>query len=109
MTFTIILGIALVITLICLFTPDIVFMIHKEHFIMKNVSQWGYSTPKQYRYAVGDEVILSDPHNGPEPMYNNYVYKGTTWTVLETGRHDYLLQNEDGINIIVKQYEISLK
>lgn len=108
MTFTIILGIALVITLFCLFTPDIVFMIHKEHFIMKNVSQWGYSTPKQYRYAIGDEVILSNPVDEPSPM-SNFHYKGTTWAVLETGRHDYLLQNEDGINIIVKQYEISLK
>lgn len=77
---------------------------------MKNVSQWGYSTPKQYRYAKGDEVILTSDHISAR--HDNFTleqYKDCTWTVLETGRHDYLLQNEDGVNIIVLQSEIELK
>lgn len=81
---------------ICLLSPDIVFMIHKRHFIWKNTDEWGYSTPKQYRYSKGDSVIF---HQNEE----EYV-------IVETGRHDYLItkRNGEGDQRVVLQNEIKL-
>lgn len=83
--------------LACLLTPDIVYLIHKKRFILKNVAEWGYSTPKQYRYSKGTIVVL---------LESGVVYK-----IIETGRHDYLICREDNDTNykIVLQSEIKLK
>jgi hypothetical protein len=95
--------IALAITFICLISPRILVSIHKKNLILRDVSEWGYSTPKQYRYAKNTEVVLI------ADRFNVYKYKDTKWKVIERARHDYLLQNEDGVNLIVLQSEIKLK
>jgi hypothetical protein len=83
--------------LFSLFSPNIVYLIHKKHFIWKNVEEWGYSTPRQYRYSIGTVVIALD---------NEKEYK-----ILENGRHDYLicLTNGEGDYRIVLQNQIKLK
>jgi hypothetical protein len=80
-----------------LLSPNIVYLIHKKHFMWKNVNMWGYSTPKQYRFGVGTIVIALD---------NKKEYK-----ILENGRHDYLicLTNGEGDCRIVLQNQIKLK
>ena len=90
------------ILLLCLFSPSIVFSIHKKHFIWKNVAEWGYSTPKQYRYAKGTTVLL--------------LNSDIEYVILEAGRHDYLIRRvvyeDDGLGSdqrIVRQNEIRLK
>lgn len=83
--------------LFCLFSPNIVFFIHKKFFIWKNTSEWGYLSPKQYRYSVGTIVILLE--------------SGVEYEILENGRYDYLICRTDtrGDLRIVTQSEIKLK
>jgi hypothetical protein len=82
------------ILLISLLSPNIVYLIHKYHFIWKNTDEHGYSTPKQYRYKNNTKVIL--------------LKDNTTWTIIEMARYDYLIQNSKGVNKIVLQSEIKL-
>lgn len=90
-----------IILLLCLLSPNIVFEIHRRHFIWKNTNEWGYSTPKQYRYSKGTIVTLLD--------------SDVEYVILETGRHDYLIRrviyhNDTGLDQrIVLQSEIKLK
>lgn len=89
------------ILLFCIFVPNIVFLIHKKHFIWKDITEWGYSTPKQYRYSVGTKVILLE--------------SGVEYEIIETGRHDYLIRrviyddNYGSDQRVVLQSEIKLK
>lgn len=88
--------IAIFILVVCLLSPDIVFMIHRKHFIWKNTSEHGYSTPKQYRYSKNDTVI--------------FIENGVEYLIVETGRYDYLIIRKDGEGDqrIVLQSEIKL-
>lgn len=89
------------ILLFCLFSPNIVYLIHKKHFIWKDVIEWGYSTPKQYRYTKGTLVLLLD--------------SDVEYIIIETSRHDYLIRrkvynnNYEADQRIVLQSEIRLK
>ena len=88
--------IVICILLICLLSPSIVFLIHKKHFIWKNTEEWGYSTPKQYRYTKGTKVVLLET--------------GDEYVIMENGRHDYLIWSEEKHNAkVVLQSEIKLK
>lgn len=86
------------ILLFFLFAPNIVYLIHRKHFIWKDKDEWGYSTPKQKRYKVGDMVRMI------------YDMDATVYKIIETGRHDYLICKADGSGdyTIVRQYEIYL-
>jgi hypothetical protein len=82
----------IIVLMFFLFSPNVVYLIHKRHFNWRSENEWGYSTPKQLRYNVNDKVLL--------------IRTGEIYTVIETGRHDYLISNKDGENLIVYQYEI---
>lgn len=65
-------------------------------------NNWGYSTPIQKRFNVGDKVKMSI-HRKHDTAFN----VGEEVTILETGRHDYLVVNKKGIKSIVYQFELS--
>lgn len=85
-----------IILMFCLLSPNIVYLIHKKWFIWKNTEEWGYLTPKQYRYPIKTIVCLLD---------SDIKYK-----ILETSRYDYLICRIDGEGDykIVRQDEIRL-
>lgn len=91
---------AICVLLFCLFLPNIVYLIHKKHFIWKNIEEQGYSTPKQYRYSKGTIVLLLD--------------SDVEYIIIETGRHDYLIKRlvyDDIVGLdqkVVLQNEIRL-
>ncbi len=84
--------------LFCLFSPNIIFLIHRKHFIWKGKDEWGYASPRQKRYKVGDTVKL---------IYNTDT---TLYKILETGRYDYLICKADGSGgyTVVRQDQIYL-
>jgi hypothetical protein len=62
----------------------------------------GYSTPLQKRFDVGDIVKMSI-HKKPDTIFRiNEEVK-----ILETGRHDYLVENIRGLKAVVYQFELS--
>lgn len=71
--------------------------------LTKFESNHGYSTPIQKRYKVGDVVKINKAFAlGPTKAFIG----GGEITVIETGRHDYLLRNELGFQIVVYQFEL---
>lgn len=61
----------------------------------------GYSTPIQKRFRVGDKKMVS-----PFVLRQTALKQGETVTIIETGRHDYLVLSENGKKEIVYQFEI---
>jgi len=58
---------------------------------------WGYSTPLQKRFKVGDRVKIS-PHSK--------LIAHTPATIIEFGRYDYLIEDDNGKKHIVYQFEL---
>ncbi len=65
-------------------------------------NNWGYSTPLQKRFNIGDTVKMSI-HKKSDTVFN----VSEQVTILETGRHDYLVVNDKGVKAIVYQFELS--
>jgi hypothetical protein len=61
----------------------------------------GYSTPLQKRFEIGDKVRISLNKEDS----TTYI-TGETVTIIETGRHDYLVRNSKGVQHCVYQYEL---
>jgi hypothetical protein len=64
-------------------------------------SNWGYTTPLQKRFQHGDKCKISHLKT-TETKFN----VGEIVFIIETGRHDYLVQNEDGVKGVVYQFEL---
>ena len=60
----------------------------------------GYSTPIQKRFKVGDKVKVSIF------KVNADILVGEPVLIVETGRHDYLVQDSAGKKSIVYQFEL---
>lgn len=65
-------------------------------------NNWGYSTPLQKRFNIGDVVKISI-----HKKHDTTFKVGEEVKILETGRHDYLVSNLKGIKAIVYQFELS--
>ncbi len=61
----------------------------------------GYSTPIQKRFRIGEKKKVSQ-----FVLRQTALKHGETVTIIETGRHDYLVQSETGRKEIVYQFEI---
>ena len=59
----------------------------------------GYSTPIQKRYNIGDVVKISGHHKGDLPIH-------TPVTIVEFGRHDYLIEDHNRAYHVVFQFEL---
>jgi len=67
-------------------------------FILSKVDDnWGYSTPLQKRFKVGDRVKIST---------NSKLIAHTPATIIETGRYDYLIEDDNLVKHIVLQFEL---
>lgn len=65
-------------------------------------NNWGYTTPLQERFNIGDKCKISGNKT------NNIKFKfGEEVTIIETGRHDYLVENDKGIKDVVYQFELN--
>lgn len=64
-------------------------------------NNWGYSTPLQKRFNIGDKCKISK-HKSKE----NEFEVGEEVVIVETGRHDYLIKNQRGKLAVVYQYEL---
>ena len=64
-------------------------------------NNWGYSTPLQKRFNVGDKCKISQ-HKTKE----NQFEVGEEVTVIENGRNDYLIKNRAGKLLVVYQFEL---
>lgn len=62
---------------------------------------WGYYTPLQKRFNVNDKCRISSLKTKYVPLEI-----GDLVTVIETGRQDYLVRREDGITVVVFQFEL---
>lgn len=60
-------------------------------------SNWGYSTPLQKRFKVGDRVKIST---------HSKLIAHTPATIVETGRHDYLIEDDTLQKYVVYQFEL---
>ena len=77
-------------------------------FVMSQQDNWGYSTPLQKRYKVGDIVEIVEPDNPPETRLHKFEV-GTKAKIIENGRHDYLIEEvETGRLAIVYQHDVKL-
>ena len=65
-------------------------------------NHWGYSTPIQQRFKVGDKCRIHFCYTE-----NTGFKPGEIVTIIETGRHDYLVRNESGNQSCVYQFELS--
>lgn len=61
----------------------------------------GYETQTQKRFKKGDIAKITRLKEE-----NNPFFVGTDVTILETGRHDYLVKGYNGEKTIVYQYEL---
>ena len=67
-------------------------------FLLSKVdSNWGYSTPLQKRFKVGDRVKIST---------HSKLIAHTPATIIETGRHDYLIEDDNLQKYFVYQFEL---
>ena len=69
----------------------------------------GYSTPLQKRFKVGDIVSISSFKQEPtiQSRFADSNFKiGTQVTIIENGRHDYLVENNKGKKGIFYQFEL---
>lgn len=64
-------------------------------------SNWGYTTPIQERFEIGHSVVIS-----PFKLEHTSYVVGTKVTIIETGRHDYLVEDINGVKCIVYQFEL---
>jgi len=68
-------------------------------FLLERIDDnWGYSTPIQKRFKVGDVVKIS-PHSSK-------LVTDTTVTILEFGRYDYLIEDDNLVKHVVYQFEL---
>jgi len=68
------------------------------------VNNDGYETQKQKRFKPNDIVVITTLRKDETP------YKvGEIVTILENGRHDYLVINNNGLKSIVYQFELKNK
>lgn len=58
---------------------------------------WGYTTPLQKRFKVGDRVKISR---------DSKLTTHTPATIIETGRHDYLIKDDNNVLHVVYQFEL---
>lgn len=65
-------------------------------------NNWGYSTPIQQRFKIGEKCRIHFCYTE-----NTGFTPGETVTIIETGRHDYLVRNESGNQSCVYQFELS--
>lgn len=68
-------------------------------------NNWGYSTPIQKRFKVGDVCQISGHYKS-----KTYLFKiGEKVRIIETGRHDYFVEGVEDNNKkkIVYQFELS--
>lgn len=67
-------------------------------FLLNKIdNNWGYSTPLQKRFKVGDRVKIS---------IHSKLKAHTPATIIETNRHDYLIVDDYLQRHIVYQFEI---
>jgi hypothetical protein len=64
-------------------------------------NNWGYTTPLQERFKIGDKCRISNFKTKFTPLEI-----GDEVNVIETGRHDYLVRRNDGLTVVVYQFEI---
>lgn len=69
--------------------------------ITKIDNNWGYTTPTQRRYYPGDKCKI-----GRFKLDDTCYGVGTEVTIIENGRHDYLVTDSDGVKEIVYQFEL---
>lgn len=67
-------------------------------------SNWGYSTPLQKRFKINDKCQISNFKTRFTPLEI-----GDEVIIIETGRQDYLVRRNDGITVVVFQFELKLK
>ena len=73
-------------------------------FLLRSLdNNWGYSTPIQERFNLGEKRKISHFHQ----KQGNVFSIGEEVTIIETGRHDYLVENSDGTRCCVYQFELS--
>jgi len=60
-------------------------------------NNWGYSTPLQKRFKVGDKVKIS---------IHSKLIAHTPATIIQFGRHDYLIEDDNLKKHIVYQFEL---
>jgi hypothetical protein len=65
-------------------------------------NNWGYTTPLQERFHIGRECKIS--HNKTNDTKFDV---GEIVHIVETGRHDYLVQNNKGVKGVVYQFELN--
>ena len=58
---------------------------------------WGYSTPIQQRFKVGERVKISE---------HSALVTNEPVTIMEFGRHDYLIKDSIEVMHIVYQFEL---
>jgi hypothetical protein len=67
-------------------------------FLLSKVDDnWGYSTPLQKRFKVGDRVKIS---------IHSKLIAHTPATIIQFGRHDYLIEDDNLKKHIVYQFEL---
>jgi len=57
----------------------------------------GYTTPLQKRFKIGDRVRIS---------YHSKLTTHTPATIVELGRHDYLIKDDNGEMHVVYEFEL---
>jgi hypothetical protein len=65
-------------------------------------SNWGYTTPIQERFHIGSECRIS--HNKTKDTKFDI---GEIVYIIETGRHDYLVENSKGVKGVLYQFELN--
>ncbi len=60
-------------------------------------NNWGYSTPLQKRFKIGDRVKIS---------IHSKLIAHTPATIIQFGRHDYLIEDDNLEKHIVYQFEL---
>jgi hypothetical protein len=61
----------------------------------------GYSTPLQKRFKIGENVRISFAK-----LNDTSFTTGEIVTIIQTGRHDYLVKNLQGVKQCVYQFEL---
>lgn len=64
-------------------------------------NNWGYTTPVQKRFKIGYKSTISKNKDIETPFAI-----GEKVVIIETGRHDYLVENNSGIKAVVYQFEL---
>jgi hypothetical protein len=65
-------------------------------------SNHGYSTPVQERFKIGEERKISSFKTNEIKFQIGEMVK-----IVETGRHDYLVENQNGIKDVVYHFELT--